>query len=411
MANTLATPTWTLREVTRRFENSVKFISNVNRSLSDEYVQGGAKVGNTVNARLPQRYVANHGQALQVQALYDRTVPVTLNDQVNIGWSYSSQQATTELQDIRERYVNPAADTLANECDKAAFANLYYQVYQSVGTPGTTPSSNLTYLQGSVKITDMAGAQDGRRAILDPMAMITLVNANSTIFNPAAAISEQYKSGMFGRGALGIAEWYQDQNVPIHTTGTFTASTPLVKGASQTGAVLITDGWASSAATLLKGDIFTIAGVYSWNPLSQKSTGRLQQFVVTADTTSVGVDMATLPIAPSIITSGALQTVSNSPANDAVITVWAANPAGGTLATTVSPQSMIYLPDAFAWVSADLEKPEGGADCVRVRSSQFGVSIRMVKQYQIGTDQNPSRLDILKGEACIRPEFASRVVG
>lgn len=417
MPNTLATPTWVTREVTRRFENNCKFVANLNRSYSDQYVQGGAKVGNTVQARLPQRFVASHGQALVLQSLYDRTVPITLNDQVNIGFGYSSAQATTELQDIRERYTNPAGDTLANECDKSAFQNLYSSIYNAIGgttgtpIPGTTPSANLAYLMGGVKLTDGAAAVEGRKAVLDTLAQAIIVNANLSMFNPAAAISEQYKTGMFGRGALGFGEWFYDQNTPIHTTGTFTASTPLVNGASQTGSTININGWASGATTLKKGDVFTIAGVYGWNPLSQKSTGRLQQFVVTADTSDSTGTTATLPISPSIITSGSLQTVSGSPANGAAVTVWNANPAAGTLATTVSPQGMLFLPDFAAWVSADLEMPEGGADGARVQSKQFGVSIRLVRQYQIGTDQNPSRLDILKGEAVIRPEFACRVVG
>ncbi len=191
---------------------------------------------------------------------------------------------------------------------------------------------------------------------------------------------------MFGRGSLGIGEWYRDQNVPRHTSGTFTASTPLVNGASQTGSSLVTNGWASGAASLTKGDIFTVAGVYSVNPLSKVSTGRLQQFVVTAN-------------------------ASDSPAHQAVITVWSANPAGGTLATTVSPQSLVFHPDAFAFVMADLTDPNGGAKATFARSRDWGISIRMVQQYDLTSDQNGCRLDILFGAAPLQPRLACRVVG
>jgi hypothetical protein len=121
--------------------------------------------------------------------------------------------------------------------------------------------------------------------------------------------------------------------------------------------------------------------------------------------------MTTLPISPSIITSGQLQTVDASPAASAAITVWSANPSGGTLATTVSPQSFVYHPDAFAYVMADLVKPGAGATSTTVRSKALGFSIRMVEQYQIGTDQNPSRLDILIGAATLQARLACRVVG
>lgn len=410
MANTLATPTWVTKEVARYFINNITFVKNVNRTYDDQYVQAGAKVGNTVNARLPQRFTATDGQALQLQNLYDQTVPITLTNQKNVAFGYSSAQATTELDNIRDRYVQPAAEVLANAADVLAFNNVYADVYNMVGTIGTTPNTTLQYLQAGVKLTDLATPMDGRVAILDPLAMATLANTSATLFNPSAVISENYKKGMFGRDQLGIGEWYQDQNRPIHTTGTFTASTPLVNGASQTGSTLNTDGWASGASSLKKGDVFTIAGVYSVNPLNYQSTGRLQQFVVTADTSDSAGAMATLPISPSIITSGALQTVSASPANNAVILVWS-TASGGALSTTVSPQSMVFHPDAFAFVMADLVQPGAGARSTTVRSKQWGLAIRMVEQYQIATDQNPSRLDILIGAATIQARLACRVVG
>jgi len=411
MANTLATPSWVTKEVARYFLNEITFVKNVNRTYDDQYVQAGAKVGNTVNARLPQRFTATDGQALQLQNLYDQTVPITLTNQKNVAFGYSSAQATTELDNIRERYVQPAAEVLANAADVLAFDQVYRDVYSAVGTPGTTPSSLLTLLQAGVKLTDLATPMDGRVAVMDPLAMVTLVNAGTTLFNPANQISEQYKKGQFASNALGISEFYQDVNRPAHTTGTFTASTPLVNSASQTGSSLITDGWASGATSLKKGDIFTVAGVYSVNPLSYRSTGRLQQFVVTADISDTSGDM-TIAISPPIITSGALQTVTNSPANDAVITVLGATSASaGTLSTTVSPQGMVFHSDAFAFVMADLVQPGAGARSTTVRSKQWGIAIRMVEQYQIATDQNPSRLDILIGAASIQPRLACRIYG
>ena len=412
MANTLATPSWTTKEVARAFINKLVFLAHVNRTYDDAYIISGAKVGNTVNARLPQRFTVTDGQALQLQNLYDQTVPITLSNQKNVAFGYSSAQATTELDNIRTRYINPGAEALANAAEVLAFDNVYRDIYSSVGTPGTTPTATLTYLQAGVKLTDLSTPLMGRVAMLDPLAMSTLADTTTSLFNPSAVIAENYTEGQFGRKQLGVDGWYQDPVRPTHTTGTFTASTPLVNGADQTGSTIATDGWASGASSLKKGDIFTIADVNSVNPLSYSSSGRLQQFVVTADTSDSSGAMATLPISPSIITSGALQTVSGSPANNAVITVLGAtSAAGGTLATTSSPQSFVYHPDAFAFVMADLMKPGAGAESTTVRSKSLGFSIRMVEQYQIGTDQNPSRLDILIGATTIQARLAARVWG
>ena len=411
MANTLVTSSLVTKEVARGFTNEVQFLAHVNRTYDDQYSAFGTKVGSTVNARMPNRFVVSDGQALQLQNLQDQTVPITLTNQKQVAFGWSSAQRTTDLEEIRQRYIQPGAEAVALACDVLAFQACYRDIYQSVGTPGTTPSATLTYLQAGVKLTDASTPLKGRVAVLDPMAMATIANTASTLQNPSSYISESTRSGFFDGRLLGLESWYQDVARPVHTTGTFTASTPIMKGAGQTGSVLITDGWASGAATLNKGDVFTIAGVNAWTPMVG-STGRLQQFVVTATTTSVGVDMATLPVSPAIITSGPLQTVDVSPADDAVITVLGAtSPAGGTLATTTSPQSLVYHPDAFAFVMADLFKPTAGCEATIARSKAFGFSIRMVEQFQIGTDQNPTRLDVLIGAATLQARLACRVWG
>ena len=410
--NTLATPTWVTKEVARGFINSIKFLANVNRTYDDQYVQSGAKVGNTVLARLPQRFFVTDGQALQPQALFDQTVPVSLTNQKNIAFGYSSQQATTELDNIRQRYTQPGGETLAAAADVLAFQATYRDIYSAVGTPGVTPSSILTYLAAGVKLTDLSTPMDSRVAVLDPLAMMTIAGTSASLFNPTGTISDNYRKGLMGANQLGIEEWWQDQQRPLHTTGTFTASTPIISGAGQTGSTISTTGWASGASTLNKGDILTIAGVNSVNPLSFQSTGRLQQFVVTATTSDSAGAMATLPISPSIITSGQLQTVDASPAANAAITVLGATQAAsGTLATTNSPQSLVYHPDAFTFVMADLFKPTAGAEATVVRSKQVNISIRMVEQFNIQTDQNPTRLDMLIGAATLQARLACRVFG
>lgn len=409
MPNTIATSSWVMKEIARGFTNEVKFIANVKRTYDDQYEQAGAKVGNTVNARLPQRYVANDGQALQLQALYDQTVPITLTNQKNVAFGWSSAQETTELNSVREAYVQPGAETLANAADVLTFQAVYRDIYSAVGTPGTTPSATLTYLQAGVKLTDLGTPIKGRVAMLDQLAMATIANTTSTLF--LNVIDKNYEDGRFASKQLGIDVWHQDPNRPVHTTGAFTACTPTVNSANQTGSSLITQSWASGASSLKKGDIFTAAGCNSVNPLSYQDTGRLQQFVVTADISDTTGAM-TIAISPSIITSGALQTVTASPTNGGAITVLGATSAvSGTLATTTSPQSLVYHPDAFAFVMADLAKPDAGCKTTPVRSKQYGFSIRMVEQYQIGTDQNPSRLDILIGAATIQARLAARVFG
>lgn len=408
MANTLVTPEWTLKESGRNYENSLKFLANVTKKYSGEYTQAGAKVGNTVNYRLPQQWEVSDGQALNLQNILDRTVPISLTNQKQIAMAWSAWQETTEVEEVQQRYIVPASNTLASSIDALAFSTVYKDVYQSIGTLGTTPATRLLYLQANRKLTDMSAPRPGRTAVLDPEQNVVLSDANAALFNPQGAISEQFREGMIGSNTLGIAEWYEDQNRPSFVSGSAAgASTPVVNGAGQTGSSLITSGWSSFSGK--KGDVFTLAGVFSVNPLSKVSTARLQQFTLTADITDTA-GAATLSISPSIITSGALQNVSNSPANSATLTYWSMA-AGGTFAATTSPTGMIFHPEAFAFVTADLALPSGGANARRLSSPTRGVAFRLAEQWDVQTDQNITRIDTIVGAATLRPEWACRVQG
>lgn len=403
MANAFVTPTWVVREVARIAVNNLKFADSITRKTSEDYRAGGVKVGDTIQLRLPQRFRTTKGQGFVAQAINDQTVAVTITDQANIGTSYSTFDSTLTVQDARQRYAKPAAEQLANTIDYDGLSRVYLDVYWSVGTPGTTPTSNETYLDAGTKLTNAAVPVDGRIAILNPRGMAKLSNANQALFNPTRFQSENFRSGQFAGEALGISMWYQDQNVARSTIGTY-GGTPLVNGASQTGASLITDGWSSGATTLNRGDIFTIAGVYAVNPQNYQSTGELQQFVVTAQISDTA-GAITASISPSIITSGPLQTVTASPANDAAITMV------GVSATASVAQSLVYHPEAFVMAMADLDRDLPGARVTSVSDSQMGVSIRYVEQYNGMTDQKVNRFDCIYGFKTFRPDWACRVQG
>jgi hypothetical protein len=410
MANAIVTPTWVTFEVAKYFVNSLRGVAQFTRKYSDEYVHDGAKVGDTVKIRLPQQFEASDGEELVEQNLQDRTVNLVLNRRRHVGFGWSSTQETTDLDNIRVRYINPAAETLASVYDRVSMADVYKSVFNSVGTLGTTPNAALTYLQAGVKIADFAGPDEGLVAVLDPLSDATLSSTTSLIFHPARQIGQNWTRGQFANDQLGIDKWFRDQNIPRYTSGAVTvASTPLVNGAGQTGSSIVTDGWGSGGAALKKGDIVTFAAVRAVNPVSKESTGRLHQFVLTADVSDTA-GAITLSISPAIITSGPLQNVDAGPADNATVTYWGMS-AGGTQAATVSPQNLIFHPEAFATVMADLTMPNGGAKATRVNSRSLNIAIRYVEQYEITSDRNRNRLDILFGNAAVQERMAVRVVG
>ena len=109
-----------------------------------------------------------------------------------------------------------------------------------------------------------------------------------------------------------------------------------------------------------------------------------------------------MSISPSIVTSGAFQTVVASPADNAVLSIL-----GG--ASTNYPQNMGYHKDAFVLGTADLVVPDGVDFASRQVHENF--SMRIIRDYDINNDAFPCRIDVLYGWKTVYPELACRLWG
>lgn len=396
-SNTLLTPTIIAKEALMQLVNNLGMASNVYKAYKNEFV----KVGSTITVRKPNKFRATDAQARTNTNISEPSTSITMATQSHVSWAFSSVELTQVIEDYSKRYIAPAAAALANRVDHA-LCGLYADVYNYAGSPGTTPGS-FKVLGDCQTILDDESTPAGRRvAVLNPDANWTLADALKGTF--AAKVADNIVTKGY-LGTIANLDIYMDQNIRRHKTGVFTTgATPLVEGASQTGATLKTDGWNSTSSTVAKGDIFTIEAVNAVNTMSGESTGKLRRFVVGADTTSTGSgDMATLPIAPSVVAGGAYQTVTASPANDAPLSFV------GTQATEY-PQNLVFHPNAFALVTTPIEVPANvwGA---RESDPDTGLSIRVVKQYDIDADEEIIRMDILFGTKTLYPEMACRLFG
>jgi len=412
MSNSVVTPTWVMKEIGRRLTNNWRFANNVKRNLDSQYKVQGAKVGDTVKARLPQRYQVTKGAALVKTAVENKTVDITITDQAHVGLAFGSFASTMEVTNYRETYIDPAVDALVNAVDFDGLTRMYKEVYWTVGTPGVVPGStgtlpqacNIVY-QGAVVKLQRSAVPPPYKAILEPNMQAYLASANQAVFNPQAAISKAFKEGQFSGEALGIKEWYTDQNVATHTVGAL-GTTPVVSGADQTGSTVdITGATVSVTDYLVKGDVVQFAGCYSINPQSYQSTTQLQDFVVTANFNTDGSGEGSVSISPSIVTSGPYQTVSASPTNSGAMTTFGH---ASSYAGDLTPQALVYREDAFALVMADLEK-QPAPICERLSNKALGISVRFIKDYDINNDDSPARVDLIYGWAALRPEMACRV--
>lgn len=416
--NSIINPTWVMKKIGRRLVNNWKFTNNVLRDLDQQYQQSGAKMGFIVYTRLPQKYRVNKGAQLVPQPVVDQTVPVTLTDQANVGVEFNTASLTMEVDNYMDKCIAPAVDVLINATDFDGLSRMYKQTYWTVGTPGVMPGStgtlpfdaNRVYMRAGVKLDNASVPSSGRLAILSSEQQMYLASANQAIFNPSGMLSETYREGQFSGKALGFDEWFMDQNVATHTVGAGGGS-PLVNGANQTGSSIATDGWTALTTVLREGDIVQLTGVNSVNPQSFQSTGQRQDFLITADVTSGAGGAANLPIYPPIIlSSSALQTVTGSPADNAVVRIFD-HATSTTYAGVETPQALMYRPEAYAMVMADLELPGGLWVAERISNKALGLAVRFLKDYNIYEDESPARCDLLYGWKATRPEMGCRVCG
>ena len=401
MANTLLTIDMITRKALEILENNLVLTRNVNRQYDDSYAVEGAKIGTTLRIRLPDRALVTDGAALQVQDDNEQFTTLTVASQKHIGVNFTTAEMTMQLDDFAERVLKPRISQLAASID-ADVANSFLNMYQSVGTPGTTPSSTAVLLAAQQKLNEAAAVMSPRYVTVNPAANAALIEGMKGLFNPVSTISSQFKNGMFGEGILGFEELNMSQSIKQFTTGSRAGAHTVTTTVSAQGAssIAITG---TGTETIKKGDVFTIANVFAVNPQTRESTGSLQQFVCTEDETAAGGAYAEVKISPAIYTSSnALATVDSFPQSGAAVTFL-----GG--ASTQYPQNLVYHKDAIAFATADLLLPQG----VDMASRQVhnGVSMRVVRQYDINNDRMPCRIDVLYGYSVIRPQMGVRLWG
>lgn len=364
----------------------------------DSFAVEGAKIGSTLRIRLPDRALVTDGAALQVQDDNEQYTTLAVSSQKHIGVNFTTAELTMQLDDFADRVLKPRISQLAASID-ADVANSFKYIGNSVGTPGTTPATSLVLLQAQQKLNENAAVMSPRYATVNPAANAALIEGMKGLFNPVSAISKQFKNGMFGEGILGYDELNMSQSIKQFTTGSRTGTVTVNATVSTEGSTtVVLTGLGST--TIKAGDVFTIANVFAVNPQTRESTGSLYQFVALADVTASTTASVTVP---AMYSAGqALATVDALPQSGAAVTFVGA-------ASTQYPQNLIYHKDAIAFATADLLMPQG----VDMASRQVhnGISLRIVRQYDINNDRLPCRIDVLYGYSVIRPQMAVRLWG
>ncbi len=402
MANSLLTIDMITRKALEILENNLVLTRNVNRQYDDSFAVEGAKIGSTLRIRLPDRALVSDGAALVTQDDNEQYTTLSVSSQKHIGVNFTSAELTMQLDDFADRVLKPRISQLAASID-ADVANAYKSIGNSVGTPGTTPATSLVLLQAQQKLNENAAVMSPRYATVNSAANAGLVEGMKGLFNPTDTVSKQFKNGMMGTGVLGFDEINMSQSIKQFTTGSRTATGGTTSAAvSSEGATTIAITGAGASTTVKAGDVFTVADCYAVNPQTRESTGSLFQFVATADVALSGAGAGNITVAPIYSSGHALATVDALPGNSKAVTFVGA-------ASSQYPQNLVYHKDAITFATADLLLPQG-VDMAS-RAVHNGISLRIVRQYDINNDRMPCRIDVLYGYGVIRPQMACRLWG
>ena len=400
MANSLLSPTIITREALRILHANLNFIENCDRQYDKQFANSGAspsgKIGPSLTIRMPNQYTVRTGSVLAVQDTVETSQVLTVSTQKGVDTNFTTVDLTLTIDDFSERYLKPAMAVLATSIEADAL-NMVLDVANNVDDNANPITYKDVALARKVLNYSLAPDDGERVGVISSTHVPSYLDAIKGLFNPQEGIARPYLTGKIGK--VNNMNFYENTVIPAFQTGTAAATTGYTTNSAtaQTGSSIIVQ---TGTTTFLKGDIITIAGVYAVDPETKASRGYLQPFVLTANS---GGSATTLAISPAIVATGAAQNVTNGAANtQAIVKI------GGGVSALYS-QSVLFHPEAFAFVTADLIDVSkfGSWGAVQVMDK---ISMRIARQYDIVNDKIPCRIDVLYGYKTIRPQLACRVI-
>lgn len=384
------------------FANNAPFVMTASRIYQDDFQSSGYKIGDTLQVRRQNNFIVGDGSTAVPQDIIETVENITVAHQYHALISYTVQDLTLRIEDFSRMFIQPAIQNIISQMEqdisRAAELDLY--LYQGVaGTPINSFSS-----------VDLAGAkllEMGVNISSDAYLAMTVRDGSSlkgALLNQFTPVFNEDIVRQSAIGHLSYFDVFQSQNIVRHQAGAGPTLTPAdtltVNGAVSSGNTIVLAGATINVTNyFLAGDVISIAGVQSVNPLSRQGTGQDMQFVILANASSNGAGAITITVAPSIIssTSSPLQNVSNAVPSGAVVTVvqsYNVNVAYPARALDIVCPPLYKLQVPYASVAVDPET---------------GLSLAVTQTGDILGYQNFMRLDILCGFKW-HPQYAVKLL-
>jgi hypothetical protein len=389
MGNTILTATAVTREALRVLHAKSTFLGSINKQYDPSFAKDGAKIGDSLKIRLPNQYTVRTGINMAAQDTTESSTTLQVATVKGVDLNFSSQDLTMSLDDFSTRIIEPAMSVLAATIESDVLSTVIKDVYQS--SNNIAAAITLANVAGGrKKLQDALAPDDNRNCLLSTNDNLQLVDALKGLFSPSGQISSQYREGIMGR-ALGL-DFMESTHLSNQARGA--GASYVVNGANQTGSSIVIG---TGTGLVDVGSIVTFVGCNRVHPETKVDSGQLMQFVVTA-TNATNATLVT--ISPAIVTSGATQNVSASPTTAQAMTIL------GTAGTAYG-QSLVYHRDAFTFATADLVQPKG-VDFA-AREVMDGISMSIVRDFNIADRSFPCRLDVLYGFKTLRAQLACRL--
>jgi len=380
MANTL---TNILDKILAQGLSTLREAAVMPRLTNTDYQGDAARQGNTIDVPIPVAQVVSTVAASstpkQAISKQPKLVQVPL-DQWKMTDFFLTDKEMAEIE--RNRHFVPmqtaeAARAIANSIDTFIHGK-YTGVYGYTGVAGVIPFSTVATATGARRVlnTQLAPMND-RRIVMDPIAEDQALQLSA--YSDMEKTGEQSVKieGVVGR-KFGL-DHYMSQNVQTHTAGTI-AGTASADVASTTAAGVSTIGMiADTPATVVVGDVFTIAG-------------DTQTYVVKTAAT-IGSSNTAIAFQPELATGATSGDLVTFKASHTV--------------------NLCFQRGAFVYVTRPIADAVGGMaggnPMTELTDSMTGLTMRLevVRQHK----QNAFQFDVLWGAALVRPEFAGRIAG
>lgn len=412
MPNVTVTPKVILELGLMSLGSKLNIARNMTRSISKEFGKDNYKVGDTVKYYKPYRFIGGEGIDYDPEPVIDQIGSLTVDRTPHVHFGWGLVERTLDVREAFKLYGEPVGMAMAAKINAMAATFAANNALGSVGTPGTAPTSEVSYLAaGDVLVEGGLPDDEDVNLYINRKMSSAFVTGTKTLRNDVGAISAQWRTGEM-QNSLGY-KVVRDQTINTHVNGTWTAvglvnGTQQAEGGNNATMTLNTDGWTSGGTAVKLGDKFligsatsaTVGGVEATHPQTRISTGRQQTFTFQADISDTTGTLNGV-IAPAITPSGQYQNVNTAAIDNAIITMI------GTSGVT-STQGLLMTQNAFAFISVPLSKSAEGSGVKQTIATDPETGLSMM--HTVFTDGRPMtenhRFDALVGFGNIYRELA-----